>query len=80
MRHEALQQARHRLHPSDALYAFLDDIYATGHPDRTADQFRILQDSLRQHANIQVHLGKTRAWNNAGEEPPGPGLLDMLSS
>ena len=53
---------------------FLDDIYATGHPDRTADQFRILQDSLRQHANIiQVHLGKTRAWNS---EPPG--LLDML--
>ena len=74
--HEALQQARHHLHPSDALYAFLDDIYVTGHPDRTADQFRILQDSLRQHANIQVHLGKTRAWNSAGEEPPG--LLDML--
>ena len=72
--HEALQQARHHLHPSDALYAFLDDIYVTGHPDRTADQFRILRDSLRQHANIQVHLGKTRAWNSAGEEPPG--LLD----
>ena len=33
-------------------------------------------DSLRQHANIQVHLGKTRTWNSAGEEPPG--LLDML--
>ena len=75
--HEALQQARHHLHPSDALYAFLNDIYVTGHPDRTADQFRILQDSLRQHANIQVHLGKTRAWNSAGEEPPA-GLLDML--
>ena len=74
--HEALQQARHHLHPSDALYAFLDDIYVTGHPDRTADQFRILQDSLRQHANIQVHLGKTRAWNSAAEEPPR--LLDML--
>ena len=74
--HEALQQARHHLHPSDSLYAFLDDIYITGHPDRTADQFRILQDSLRQHANIPVHLGKTRAWNSAGEEPPG--LLDML--
>ena len=26
---------------------------------------------LQEKANVQVHLGKTRAWNAAGEEPPG---------
>ena len=30
----------------------------------------------RASPNIQVHLGKTRAWNSAGEEPPG--LLEEL--
>ena len=33
-------------------------------------------EALARHANIQVHLDKTRAWNSAGEEPPG--LLEVL--
>ena len=84
--HEALQQARHHLHPSDVLYAFLDDIHVTGHPDRTAEQFRILQDSLRQHANIQVHRkdprleqrGRGAAWAAGHVAAGGSGqpLLD----
>ena len=34
--HKALLEVRARLHPSDTLYAFLDDIYVTGPPDHTA--------------------------------------------
>ncbi|CAE7208645.1 Faim2 [Symbiodinium necroappetens] len=39
-------------------------------------QFAIVREALARHANIQVHLGKTRAWNSVGEEPPG--LLEVL--
>ena len=74
--HQALVEARARLHPSNTLYAFLDDIYVTGPPEHTAGQFAIVREALARHANIQVHLGKTRAWNSAGEEPPG--LLEEL--
>ena len=74
--HKALLEVRARLHPSDTLYAFLDDIYVTGPPDHTASQFGHVREALARHANIQVHLGKTRAWNSAGEEPPG--LLAQL--
>ena len=69
--HQALLETRARLHPSNALYAFLDDIYVTGLPEHTVGQFAIVREALARHANIQVHLGKTRAWNSAGEEPPG---------
>ena len=75
--HQALVEARARLHPSNTLYAFLDDIYVTGPPEHTAGQFAIVREALARHANIQVHLGKTHAWNSAGEEPPG--LLEELS-
>ena len=74
--HQALLETRARLHPSNALYAFLDDIYVTGPPEHTVGQFAIVREALARHANIQVHLGKTRAWNSAGEEPPG--LLEAL--
>ena len=74
--HQALLETRARLHPSNALYAFLDDIYVTGPPEHTVGQFAIVREALARHANIQVHLGKTRAWNSAGEEPPG--LLEVL--
>ena len=74
--HQALLETRARLHPSNALYAFPDDIYVTGPPEHTVGQFAIVREALARHANIQVHLGKTRAWNSAGEEPPG--LLEVL--
>ena len=44
--------------------------------EHTVGQFAIVREALARHANIQVHLGKTRAWNSAGEEPPG--LLEVL--
>ena len=74
--HQALLETRARLHSSSALYAFLDDIYVTGLPEHTVGQFAIVREALARHANIQVHLGKTLAWNSAGEEPAG--LIEVL--
>ena len=74
--HQALLETSARLHPSNTLYAFLDDIYVTGPPEHTVGKFAIVREALVRHANIQVHLGKTRAWNSVGEEPPG--LLEVL--
>ena len=39
--------------------------------DRTAQAFRNLQAALKTHADIDLHLGKTKARSAAGEEPPG---------
>ena len=74
--HRALQEARSRMHASDTLYAFLDDIYLTGDPNHTVAQFQVLPEAFARHANIQVRLGKTCAGNSGGEEPPG--LLAVL--
>ena len=43
--HQALVEARARLHPSNTLYAFLDDIYVTGPPEHTAGQFAIVREA-----------------------------------
>ena len=40
--HQALLETRARLHPSNTLYAFLDDIYVTGPPGHTVGQFAIV--------------------------------------
>ena len=38
--------------------------------------FVTLRTALKRHANIDVHLGKTRVWNSTGEQPPG--LTEVL--
>ena len=66
--HPALLQAHAALTLGEDLYAYLDDIYVTCQPERAGPAFR-------------VHLGKTRAWNAAGEEPrmrsPPPRALTL---
>ena len=74
--HAALTAVQARLRSTDQLVAFLDDVYVRGPSEHTASQFHIVCEALLRHANICVHLGKTRAWNSAGEEPPG--LLSAL--
>ena len=68
--HGALMAANASLAQGEELYAFLEDTYVTTSRDRTAQAFRSLQAALKTHANIDLHLGKTKAWNT-GEEPPG---------
>ena len=74
--HPALLQAHAALSPGEDLYAYLDDIYVTCQPKRAGPAFTALGTALWERANIRVHLGKTRAWNAAGEEPSA--LLDAL--
>ena len=61
--HAALLELHAHLHPEEGLHVFLDE--------RTLPALRAAQASLSRLANVQVHLGKTRAWNAAGEEPAG---------
>ena len=68
--HAALLHLYSPLRPDEGLYAFLDDVYVTSTPE-TLPALRSAQEALSQHANVQVHLGKTRVRNAAGEEPPG---------
>ena len=69
--HSALLSIHAQRLPTERLYAFLEDVYITSNPERTVPALHIAQETLGTRANVQVHLGKTRAWNAAGEEPPG---------
>ena len=68
--------AHAELGPRDDLYAFLDDTYVACGPADACAAFVTLRSALKRHANIDVHLGKTRVWNSTGEQPPG--LTEVL--
>ena len=53
------------------MFAYLDDIYVIVPSARARVVFNLLSPHLFRHARIEVHQGKTRAWNAAGLEPPG---------
>ena len=72
----AVLAANAELQPGETLSAFLDDTYVTSRPNRTTAVFQIIRASLKHHANIGLHSGKTRAWNATGVEPPG--LRELL--
>ena len=59
----------HRLHPTERLFAFLDDLYVVCRPDRVVDVHHILAVDLWSHAKIQIQHGKTQVWNRGGVEP-----------
>ena len=67
--HSALQFLQFFLLPGEQLFAFLDDLYVVCSPERVGATFTRLKSDLESHARIQVHLGKTKVWNGAGEEP-----------
>ena len=74
--HPALLAAHAELGPRADLYAFLDDTYVACDPADACAAFVSLRSALKRHANIDVHLGKTRVWNSTGEQPPG--LTEVL--
>ena len=39
-------------------------------PERAREVFDILEEELRNHAGVELHLEKTRVFNFAGEDPP----------
>ena len=59
----------------ELLFAYLDDVYVVSKPDRTRALYDLLADRLHNMAGIQLHEGKTRTWNAAGECLPRMALL-----
>ena len=64
------------LGPTERLFAFLDDIYVVCSPDRVSQIHEDLRTQLWTHAKIQMHKGKTQAWNRGGVAPDGWERLD----
>ncbi len=68
--HDALEEVSRQLRPDEDLCAFLDDVYALASPERIRPIYELLQAAMRRHAGIELHAGKTKVWNRAGECPP----------
>ena len=61
--HDSLSTARSRMRRQDSLFVYLGDVHVVSLPDRTREAYNILQEQLLVGAGIQLHTGKTRAWN-----------------
>ncbi|CAE7736307.1 unnamed protein product [Symbiodinium sp. CCMP2592] len=68
--HPALLAAHADLGPRAELYAFLDDTYVSCDPTDACAAFVALRRQLKRHANINVHLGKTRVCNSTEASNP----------
>ena len=55
------------------VFTFSDDIHVVSLPERTRTIFNLAAEKLGAGAGIELHAGKTRVWNRAGECP-----LDMV--
>ena len=65
----ALEEVAASLLPGEQLCAFLDDVYLLCDPSRERFLYDLLAAALARVAGIQLHQGKTRAWNRAGVIP-----------
>ena len=65
----ALEVVAAVLLPGEQLCAFLDDVYLLCDPSRVKALHELLEAALFRVAGIQLHPGKTRAWNRAGIPP-----------
>ena len=68
--HPALEAVAAQLQPGEALYAFLDDVYAVVEPNRVRPVYDLLAHHLHETARIRLNSGKTRIWNKTGHQPP----------
>ena len=68
--HGALVDADSKLLPDEKLFSFLDDLYVTCHRTRAYEAFRVVADSVQEHAGVRTHLGKLRVWCNGGGPAP----------
>ena len=64
-----LEEVATHLVDGEQLCAFLDDVYLLCEPTRVEPLFKVLEESMLRIAGIQLHQGKTRAWNPAGVVP-----------
>ena len=68
--HNAPAEIQEQLRPREHVFAFLDDIFVVSLPERTRTIFNLAAEKLGAGAGIELHAGKTRVWNRAGECPP----------
>ena len=71
--HNALTAIQDQLRPGEHVFAFLDDIYVVSLPERTRAIFNLVAEKLGEGAGVELHAGKTRVWNRAGDCPPDMG-------
>ena len=69
--HPALVAIAAHLLSNEKLFAFHNDIYVVCLPDRVGAVHQLIQRELWDRSRFTLHLGKTKVWNRAGEEPPG---------
>ena len=70
---QALEEVAAAMVPGEQLSAFLDDIYLLCQPARVKPLFKLLERALLRCAGIELHQGKTKAWNRAGVVPDNIG-------
>ena len=63
--HQALEAIQESLQPSETLMAFLDDVYVTTPPERTATVEQSVEANLWSHARIQVNQERHRCGTGA---------------
>ena len=63
--------AQGRMRVGERIFAYLDDVYVICRPERVVEIFKILEEEMLAHSQIQLHFGKTQVWNRAGVAPPG---------
>ena len=67
--HDALKEVDSQLEANETLFAYLDDVYVVTSPERTRPVYDLLGHQLQSVAGTQLHAGKTRVWNGAGQCP-----------
>ena len=65
--HDALVKAAGQLGSGERLFAFLDDLYLVTDRARAATSFHRVANEVHQHAGVQTHLGKLRAWSKGSK-------------
>ena len=64
-----LEEVATHLADGEQLCVFLDDVYLLCETARVEPLYKVLEEATMRVAGIQLHQGKTRAWNQAGIEP-----------
>ena len=73
--HRSLTAQQTELQPGERVFVFLDDFYIVAAPDRVRTLFDAVARRLYEEVRISLNHAKTRVWNAAAVEPPGPDTL-----
>ena len=68
--HDALVRASEEMLPDEYVFSFLDDLYIVASKARAAEAYEHVAWHVEQHAGVQSHAGKLKAWCKAGGPPP----------